>query len=95
MAQRVRHTFSGLDEQRGTLIVMLRSLIGFTSLLVPCMAQQPRVPDIELQRVAMKKLNFLNRRQKGQTSGNVRQEISEAVGFGAHNDKGDFAACKV
>ena len=30
-----------------------------SALLVTCMAQQPRVPDIESQRTAMKKLSFL------------------------------------
>jgi len=38
---------------------MLRCLILCTAFLVPCMAQQPRVPDIESQRAAMKKLSFL------------------------------------
>jgi hypothetical protein len=38
---------------------MLRWLILCTAFLVPCMAQQPRVPDIESQRAAMKKLSFL------------------------------------
>jgi len=44
---------------RGTLPVMLKSLLICTALLVPCMAQSPRVPDIEAQRTAMKKLSFL------------------------------------
>jgi hypothetical protein len=38
---------------------MLRFFLVCTALLVPCMAQQPRVPDIESQRAAMKKLSFL------------------------------------
>ena len=38
---------------------MLRSLLVCAALVVPCMNQQPRVPDLELQRLAMKKLNFL------------------------------------
>ena len=38
---------------------MLRSLLLCAVLVVPCMAQQPRVPDVELQRSAMKKLSYL------------------------------------
>ncbi len=38
---------------------MLRSFLVCAALLVPCMAQQTRVPDIESQRTAMKKLSFL------------------------------------
>ncbi len=38
---------------------MLRSLLVCTALLVPCMTQLPRVPDIESQRAAMRKLDFL------------------------------------
>lgn len=37
-------------------------------LVVPCMAQQPRIPDLESQRAAMKKLNFL----VGKWSGEAR-----------------------
>ena len=33
------------------------SILG--ALLVPCMAQQPRIPNIEAQRAAMKKLEFM------------------------------------
>lgn len=38
---------------------MLKSLLICTALLVPCMAQPPRTPDIGSQRAAMKKLSFL------------------------------------
>ncbi len=38
---------------------MLRSLLVCMALLVPCMAQPPRVPDLEAQRAALKKLDFL------------------------------------
>jgi hypothetical protein len=38
---------------------MLRSLLLCTVLLAPCMAQLPRVPDMESQRSAMRKLDFL------------------------------------
>jgi len=38
---------------------MLRSLLLCTVLLLPCMAQLPRAPDMESQRAAMKKLDFL------------------------------------
>jgi Protein of unknown function (DUF1579) len=38
---------------------MLRSVFVFLALLVPCMAQPPRAPDMEAQRAAMKKLDFL------------------------------------
>jgi len=38
---------------------MLRSLLVCVALLVPCMAQLPRVPDLESQRAAMRKLDFL------------------------------------
>ena len=37
----------------------LRSLIFWIALPVSCLAQQPRVPDLEAQRAAMKKLSFL------------------------------------
>lgn len=47
---------------------MLRSLFLCTALLAPCMAQTPRVPDLEAQRAAMKKLDFL----VGQWSGEAR-----------------------
>jgi hypothetical protein len=40
-------------------VFMLRSVVAFVVLVVPCMAQQPRVPNVELQRSAMKKLSFL------------------------------------
>ncbi|SRR5258708_5532563 len=45
---------------------MLRSFFAFTALLVPCMAQIPRTPDIELQRAAMKKLSFLTGEWSGE-----------------------------
>ncbi len=38
---------------------MLKSLLVCIVLLVPCMAQSARVPDLESQRAAMKKLGFL------------------------------------
>ena len=38
---------------------MLKSVIVCTALLISIMTQQPRVPDIEAQRAAMKKLSFL------------------------------------
>lgn len=47
---------------------MLKSLIVCTALLIPCMAQQPRAPDTESQRAAMKKLSFL----VGKWSGEAR-----------------------
>ncbi len=37
----------------------VRSLIFCIALLAPCLAQLPRVPDLEAQRAAMKKLGFL------------------------------------
>lgn len=55
-----------LNLQRATHFLMLRSLIVCTVVLVPCMAQQPRVPDTEAQRVAMKKLGFLVGRWSGE-----------------------------
>lgn len=47
---------------------MLRSLLICMTLLVPCMAQSPRAPDIEAQRAALKKLDFL----AGKWSGEAR-----------------------
>jgi hypothetical protein len=47
---------------------MLKTLFVGLALLVPCMAQSPRVPDIEAQRAAMKKLDFL----VGKWSGEAR-----------------------
>ena len=38
---------------------MLRQVLVFMALVVPCMAQLPRTPDLEAQRAAMKKLDFL------------------------------------
>ncbi|PYY10099.1 MAG: hypothetical protein DMG69_07490 [Acidobacteria bacterium] len=38
---------------------MLEFLLFCAALAVPCLAQLPRVPDIEAQRAAMKKLSFL------------------------------------
>ena len=38
---------------------MRRLLVRCAALLVPCMAQQPRMADIGAQRAAMKKLSFL------------------------------------
>jgi hypothetical protein len=51
-----------------TLLVMLRFVIICSAFLVPCMAQQPRVPDIESQRAAMKKLAFLVGSWSGEAS---------------------------
>ncbi len=46
--------------ERGTLSNMRVRVLVFSIVpLVTCMAQQPRVPDIEVQRAAMKKLGFL------------------------------------
>jgi len=47
------------SREHGTLPLMLKPLLIFATLVVPCMAQPPRVPDIEAQRSAMKKLSFL------------------------------------
>ena len=47
---------------------MLRSVLVGMALLVPCMAQPPRVPDLEAQRAALKKLDFL----VGKWSGEAR-----------------------
>jgi len=47
---------------------MLRSVLVCMALLVPCMAQPPRVPDLEAQRAALKKLDFL----VGKWSGEAR-----------------------
>ena len=41
-------------------------LIFCLGLVVPCMAQQLRTPDLDKQRVAMKKLSFLIGRWSGQ-----------------------------
>jgi hypothetical protein len=38
---------------------MLRSVVAFAVLLIPCMAQHAKVPNVESQRSAMKKLSFL------------------------------------
>src|SRR5260370_14629644 len=45
--------------RRGRLFGMLRSVLFCMALLVPSMAQPPRAPDIEAQRAALKKLDFL------------------------------------
>jgi hypothetical protein len=47
---------------------MLRSVLLCMVSLVPCMAQPPRAPDLEAQRAALKKLNFL----VGKWSGEAR-----------------------
>ncbi len=47
---------------------MLRSVLFCMALLVPSMAQTPRAPDIEAQRAALKKLDFL----VGKWSGEAR-----------------------
>ena len=36
-----------------------KALLLCIALVVPCVAQQPRVPDLDAQRAAMKKLEFL------------------------------------
>ena len=46
---------------------MLRSILVCLTLLVPCMAQTLRAPDIEAQRAAMKKLDFLVGKWSGET----------------------------
>lgn len=46
----------------------LRSSFLFVALLSPCLAQPPRAPDVEGQRTAMKKLDFL----VGKWSGDAR-----------------------
>ena len=40
-------------------VMRVRCLVFCTALMVPCMAQSPRAPNIEAQRAAMKKLDFL------------------------------------
>lgn len=47
---------------------MLRSVLVCMAMLVSCMAQPPRAPDIEAQRAALKKLDFL----VGEWSGEAR-----------------------
>src|SRR5499427_10118208 len=42
-----------------TLVAMLKSCLLIPMLLVPCMVQQVRIPNVEVQRAAMKKLSFL------------------------------------
>ena len=42
-----------------TLAAMLKSCLLIAAFLVPCMAQQIRMPNVEVQRAAMKKLSFL------------------------------------
>jgi hypothetical protein len=42
-----------------TLVGMLKSCLLIPVLLVPCMAQQIRMPNVEVQRAAMRKLSFL------------------------------------
>lgn len=45
---------------------MLKCCLLLAALLVPCMAQQIRVPNVEAQRGAMKKLSFLVGRWSGE-----------------------------
>src|SRR5215469_56154 len=47
---------------------MLKSCLLILVLLVPCMAQQIRMPNVEAQRAAMRKLSFL----AGKWSGEAR-----------------------
>lgn len=57
---------------------MLRSfLVCAALLLVPCMAQQLRVPDLESQRAAMKKLSFLIGKWSGEAR--IQRASGEAV----------------
>jgi hypothetical protein len=52
---------------RTTLFNMkTKSLIFCSMLLIPCFAQQQRTPDLEAQRVAMKKLAFLVGKWRGE-----------------------------
>lgn len=51
-----------------TLAAMLKSCLLIAALLAPCMAQQIRMPNVEAQRAAMKKLSFL----VGKWSGEAR-----------------------
>lgn len=51
-----------------TLAAMLKSCLLIAALLAPCMAQQIRMPNVEVQRAAMKKLSFL----VGKWSGEAR-----------------------
>ena len=46
---------------------MLKSCLLFAALSVLCMAQQIRMPNIEVQRTAMKKLSFLVGKWSGET----------------------------
>ena len=48
------------------LSMQARALIFCLGLVVPCMAQQPRTPDLDKQRLAMKKLGFLIGKWSGQ-----------------------------
>ena len=43
----------------GSAVFLLSALLVYAVQMVPCMAQQPRVPDVESQRSAVRKLNFL------------------------------------
>jgi hypothetical protein len=54
--------------RRGTLFAMLTSVLVCIALLVPYMAQLPRLPGLEAQRAALKKLDFL----VGKWSGEAR-----------------------
>jgi len=45
---------------------MHKWLLGFAMLVAYCMAQRPLVPDLEAQRLAMKKLSFLTGRWSGE-----------------------------
>ena len=47
---------------------MLKTILICTALLVPAMAQSSRMPNLETQRAAMKKLSFL----VGKWSGDAR-----------------------
>ena len=62
---------------------MLRSVLVCMALLVPCMAQPPRAPDIEAQRAAMAKLGFLI----GKWSGEARIFRGSGETLGVNPDR--------
>jgi hypothetical protein len=59
-----RHEYPG---NRIEIFYMLRSLFVCVALSLSCMAQSPPVPDIEAQRAALKKLDFLVGNWSGET----------------------------
>jgi hypothetical protein len=58
MSTRCGYSPQEYDRRFNMLVRAVVSLFCFVS-LVPCMAQQPRIPNIEAQRAAMKKLEFM------------------------------------